>query len=116
MNSAEHVPAGIEITPKALLMAKQKVAKAEQPVLGLRIGVKGGGCSGVSYAIQFADKHRDNDHVFDFEGLKVFVDAKSLEYLKGTTLDWEEKLMGYGFKFVNPNAKSGCGCGSSFAI
>ncbi len=106
----------IEITPKALKMAKKKVADAEAPVLGLRLGVKGGGCSGVSYVVQYAEQQRSNDQIFEFEGLKIFVDAKSLSHLSGTTLDWEEKLMGYGFKFRNPKAKSGCGCGSSFAI
>lgn len=106
----------ITVTPKALEMAKRKLAEAQQSVLGLRVGVKGGGCSGVSYAIQFAETQRDNDHIFEFDGIKIFVDAKSLELLKGSTLSWEDKLIGHGFKFINPNAKSGCGCGSSFSL
>ncbi|MCB9708015.1 MAG: iron-sulfur cluster assembly accessory protein [Myxococcales bacterium] len=113
----EHAtPSAIAISPKALKMAKKKVAEADIPVLGLRLGVKGGGCSGVSYVVQYAEHQRTNDHIFEFDGLRIFVDEKSLSHLAGTTLEWEEKLMGYGFKFRNPKAKSGCGCGSSFAI
>lgn len=116
LNNMDVNHTGITVTPKALEMAKRKLAEAQQSVLGLRVGVKGGGCSGVSYAIQYAEIKRDNDHVFEFDGLKIFVDAKSLELLKGTTLSWEDKLIGHGFKFINPNAKSGCGCGSSFSL
>lgn len=104
------------VTPKAVKMAKQKLNEAEAPVLGLRLGVRGGGCSGVSYAVAFAESKRDNDHVFDYDGLQVFIDAKSMKILKGCTLDWEDKLIGYGFKFINPKATGGCGCGSSFAL
>jgi len=106
----------IHVTPKAVAKAKQKLQEADKPVEGLRLGVKGGACSGVAYAIDFADRVRPTDRVFEFDGLKVVVDPKSLKYLKGVTLDWEERLMGYGFKFINPNAKGGCGCGMSFEI
>ncbi|QQR89829.1 MAG: iron-sulfur cluster assembly accessory protein [Myxococcales bacterium] len=104
------------LTPKAIAMGKQKLSEAEEAVLGLRLGVRGGGCSGVSYAVAFAQNQRENDHVFDYDGLRVFIDAKSMKILEGCILDWEDKLIGYGFKFVNPKAKSGCGCGSSFAL
>jgi len=87
-----------------------------QPTFGLRLGVRGGGCSGVSYAIEFTDKARGRDHVFEFEGLNVVVDPKSLIYLRGSVLDYEVKLMQHGFKFRNPNEKSGCGCGESFGV
>jgi iron-sulfur cluster assembly protein len=106
----------IILTPKAVEMAKKAIEKRNQPTEGLRLGVKGSGCSGVSYVIEFADKIRNRDHVFDFDGLKVVVDPKSLIYLKGSTLDYEIKLMQHGFKFVNPNAKKTCGCGESFEV
>lgn len=106
----------IRLTKKAVEMAKKSLARREQPAEGLRLGVRGGGCSGVSYAIEFADKIRARDHVFEFEGLKIVVDPKSLIYLRGSILDYEVKLMQHGFKFRNPNEKTGCGCGESFTV
>jgi iron-sulfur cluster assembly protein len=81
---------------------------------GLRVGVQGGGCSGLSYAMRLDTRVRDRDKVFEEFGARVFVDPKSLLYLNGTTLDYEETLMRQGFVFVNPNAARNCGCGSSF--
>jgi iron-sulfur cluster assembly protein len=115
-------PAGVEgqaelrLTPKAIEMAKKAIGRRGAETQGLRLGVRGGGCSGVSYAIEFADKIRARDNVFDFDGLKVIVDPKSLIYLRGSILDYEVKLMQHGFKFRNPNEKSGCGCGESFTV
>ena len=80
------------------------------------MGVRGGGCSGASYAIEFSDKIRDRDLVYDFDGLRVVVDPKSLVYLRGSVLDYEVHLMQHGFKFKNPNEKSACGCGESFSV
>jgi iron-sulfur cluster assembly protein len=97
-------------------MAKSALIKRGTPGAWLRLGVRGGGCSGVSYAIEFSDKSRERDHVFEFDGLRVLVDPKSLVYLRGSVLDYEVKLMQHGFKFVNPNEKAGCGCGESFSI
>jgi iron-sulfur cluster assembly protein len=108
--------AEIRLTRKAIEMAKKAIERRAQPTFGLRLGVKGGGCSGVSYAIEFADKARGRDHVFDFDGLNIVVDPKSLIYLRGSVLEYEVKLMQHGFKFRNPNEKSGCGCGESFGI
>jgi iron-sulfur cluster assembly protein len=108
--------AGIRLTKKAVEMAKKAIEKRALATEGLRLGVRGGGCSGVSYAIEFADKIRARDHVYDFEGLKIVVDPKSLVYLRGSVLDYEVKLMQHGFKFRNPNEKSGCGCGESFTV
>lgn len=107
----------IALTPKAIEMGKQKVANADEPVEGLRLGIKGGGCSGYYYVYDFAKKIRPKkDLVFDFDGLTVVVDNRSLEYLKGAVLDWEQGLMSYGFKWKNPNATGDCGCGQSFEV
>jgi iron-sulfur cluster assembly protein len=107
---------GVRLTPKAVEMAKGALVKRGTPNAALRLGVRGGGCSGVSYAIEFSDKVRERDNVYDFDGLRVIVDPKSLVYLRGSVLDYEVKLMQHGFKFLNPNEKSGCGCGESFSI
>jgi iron-sulfur cluster assembly protein len=108
--------ADVQLTKKAIEMAKKAIERRGQATFGLRLGVRGGGCSGVSYAIEFADKARGRDHVFDFDGVNIVIDPKSLIYLRGSVLDYEVKLMQHGFKFRNPNEKSGCGCGESFTV
>jgi len=111
------VKQGINITEKALehvRSAMQKEGIAED-VGGLRLGVQGGGCSGLSYHIRFDTQPRERDRIFNYEGIRVFVDPKSFIYLNGMTMDWEETLMHRGFVFQNPNAKKSCGCGSSFS-
>jgi iron-sulfur cluster assembly protein len=103
----------IQVTPKAVEKIRQAFAK--QGVSGgLRLGVQGGGCSGLSYLIKFETQSRANDQVFEFDDVKIFVDPKSLLYLEGLTLDYTESLMQSGFSFQNPNAKKSCGCGTSF--
>jgi iron-sulfur cluster assembly protein len=103
----------IEVTPKAVGRIRQ--AFARQGVSGgLRLGVLGGGCSGLSYQFKFDPKARPTDKVFEFEDVKVFVDPKSMVYLDGMTLDWKDSLIQSGFEFENPHAKKRCGCGTSF--
>ena len=106
----------VVLTPKAVEMARKALERRGTPDAFLRLGVRGGGCSGVSYAIEFSDKKRLKDHVFDFDGVRVLVDPKSLVYLRGSVLDYEIKLMEHGFKFRNPNIKASCGCGESFGV
>ena len=105
----------IQVTEKAIGRIRQVFVKQGVEGGGLRLGVQGGGCSGMSYLIRFEPKERPSDRVFDFEGVKVFVDPKSLIYLEGMTLDYKESLMQSGFVFENPNAKKSCGCGTSFS-
>ena len=81
----------------------------------LRVGVKGGGCSGFQYSLNFTDEVDDEDQMVVVDGVKIITDAFSASYLKGTELDYVETLQGAGFKFINPNAKRTCGCGSSFS-
>ncbi len=115
---AKAVPAkGIQITEKAIARIRSAMAREgvspEQG--GLRVGVQGGGCSGLSYNIRFDSQPRERDRIFQFDDVRVFVDPKSFIYLHGMTLDYQETLMQQGFVFVNPNAKKSCGCGTSFS-
>jgi iron-sulfur cluster assembly protein len=82
---------------------------------GLRVGVRGGGCSGFQYQLAF-DEQRENDVVFESHGLKLLVDSESLPFVRGSTIDYEESLQGAGFKVNNPNVVAACGCGSSFRV
>jgi len=132
LNAEGHEPrakAAVEITKNALkrirvAMAKEGVSPEQG---GLRLGVMGGGCSGLSYSIRFDSKPRERDRVFVFgagvetpgdptgaKPVRVFVDPKSFLYLAGMVLDFEETLMRQGFNFINPNSTKSCGCGSSF--
>ncbi|MDF1808660.1 MAG: iron-sulfur cluster insertion protein ErpA [Phycisphaerales bacterium] len=81
----------------------------------LRVGVKGGGCSGFSYLLDLTETQKDSDEVFEQHGIKIIVDPKSMLYLAGVTVDFKDEIMGRGFVFNNPNATSSCGCGSSFS-
>jgi len=107
----------IAVTDRAVVrirnvMAKEGISPEEG---GLRLGVMGGGCSGLSYSIKFDTRPRERDRVFEFDGVRVFVDPKSFLYLRGMTVDYEETLMRQGFNFINPNSSRSCGCGTSFS-
>lgn len=104
----------VHVTPKAIGKIREAFAR-EGVTGGLRLGVLGGGCSGLSYQFKFAPEPRPRDHVFDFEDVKVFVDPKSMVFLDGMTLDWQDSLIQSGFVFQNPHATKSCGCGTSFS-
>ncbi|MFB3815465.1 MAG: HesB/IscA family protein [Terriglobales bacterium] len=119
MSTTATVPAkGITVTEKAqarirAALVKEGISPSEG---GIRLGVQGGGCSGLSYAVQFDTHPREHDRVFQFGDVRVFIDPKSFLYLNGMTLDWEDTLMRQGFVFRNPNTRQSCGCGSSFSV
>lgn len=109
--------ASLTITDKAVEYARKKLAGRGTPDAAIRLGIKGGGCSGFSYVIQFEDDPpRERDRVFETAGVRFVVDKKSLVYLAGSALDYEQTLMFQGFKFKNPNEASSCGCGHSFTV
>lgn len=83
---------------------------------GVRLGVKGGGCSGFTYVMEFVKEGREDDHVVNPDRTPVFVDRKSMEYLEGIEIDFENDILNRGFRFNNPNATKSCGCGTSFAV
>ncbi len=108
---------GVQVTERALTrirvaMAKEGIAPAEG---GLRLGIQGGGCSGLSYNIRFDTQPRERDRIYQFDDIRIFVDPKSFLYLHGMILDYEETLMRQGFNFINPHSTKSCGCGSSFS-
>jgi len=84
--------------------------------IGLRLGVKTTGCSGLAYKLEFVDSSNSDDEIFESNGIKIFVDQKSLKYLDGTVLDYTKEGLQEGFKFTNPNVKDECGCGESFTV
>jgi len=108
--------APLALTPNAVAKVKEIMAQQNPVPAGLRVGVVGGGCSGFSYSMAFENTAGMMDKSFNFDGLKVFVDATSLMYLNGCVVDYVDTLEGSGFKFENPNVKSTCGCGSSFQV
>jgi len=107
----------ITITKKAEKEIKRIMKDNNVPEnYGLRVGVKGGGCSGLTYTLNFDEASKEGDSVIESNDIKLFVDGKSLFYLMGTELDFSDGLNGKGFKFNNPNATKSCGCGESFGV
>ena len=104
---------GIEITAAAAEEIAKQRAKRNTPEAMIRIGVRGGGCTGFTYVFEWAEQTRPTDKVFSAHGVSIVVDPKSLVYLGGMQLDFVRGMMGHGFKFNNPNAKGSCGCGES---
>jgi iron-sulfur cluster assembly protein len=127
VNAAPQPPAGAAAAPKppgktfgitaAAASRIQKLRDERQtPEAGLRVAVRGGGCSGLTYLIEWAEAPRERDKLFERDGVRVFVDPKSYLYLMGSELAYEESLMASGFRLQNPNVKTACGCGESFSI
>jgi iron-sulfur cluster assembly protein len=114
--------ATVSVTPQAVEAIARQMKKRGTPDAALRLGIRGGGCSGFSYVIEFHDgAAHARDRVLEYTAgdgtpVRVVIDPKSLLYLNGTVLEWEQTLMHQGFKFANPNEKSGCGCGHSFTV
>ncbi len=109
--------APISLTPAAIVAAKAALVKRGTPDGAVRLGIRGGGCSGFSYLIEFDDEPpRSRDRVYEFDGVRVHVDKKSIIYLNGSVLDFEKTLMRQGFKFRNPNEATSCSCGTSFTV
>lgn len=107
----------IQVTESAGRRILQVVQEGKLPPTGgLRLAVHGGGCSGFTYAVQFAPQPTERDRIFDFNGARVFVDPKSLLYLSGTLVDYEDSLLQRRFVLRNPNAKKSCSCGESFSV
>lgn len=105
----------ISLTPVAIQRIKELLTQRGAPELGLRIGVRGGGCSGNSYYMEFCEAPAEGDMVLELEGVRVVVDSRSATVLSGTEVDYVSGLMGAGFKFSNPNVRHNCACGESFS-
>lgn len=106
----------ITLSESAVKQIKRIREDENKPDGGLRVAVVGGGCSGMSYKLEFQNEPQANDKIFEQDGIKVFVDPKSFLYIKGLTLDYQGGLNGTGFSFKNPNASKSCGCGTSFSV
>jgi len=106
----------IQLSQNAKVAVERLVIERKNPGAFLRIGVKGGGCSGMTYDVRLDDQQSELDRMFDLNGVKVVCDSKSFIYLDGMTIDFSNELVGGGFRFVNPNASGTCGCGTSFAV
>src|SRR5689334_85572 len=117
MTEVTYTAKGIEFTPKGAEKVHEFLAaqEADTSSAGLRVGVRGGGCSGFQYQLAF-DEQRAGDVVFESHGLKLLIDAESLPFVRGSTIDYEESMQGAGFKVNNPNVVAACGCGSSFRV
>ena len=119
LNARNAPPNGKSIQVSERALARIRAAMAQENISpeqgGLRLGVQGGGCSGLSYNIRFDSQARERDRVYEFDDIRIFVDPKSFIYLHGMILDYEAGLMKQGFNFINPNSSKSCGCGSSFS-
>ncbi len=106
----------LQLSDAAANRARELISKAEKPVLGLRIGVRTQGCSGMSYFVEYAENHNPLEEVVEDKGVKIFVDSMALMYFIGAEMDYQEDRLQSGFTFNNPNEKARCGCGESFSI
>jgi iron-sulfur cluster assembly protein len=108
--------AAVTLTEAAIAHIRRLQSENDMPGYGLRYGLQGGGCSGYSYLMEFEEAPQAEDEVFDFDGVKVFMNPLHISYLRGSIIDYSDTLMGAGFQIKNPNVKRQCGCGSSFDV
>ena len=106
----------IQLTENSKKAVNRLLSEQNKPSTFFRVGVKGGGCSGMTYEVKFDDQQGEHDRVFEIDGIKLVCDIKSLLYIDGMTIDFSTELVGGGFRFVNPKASGTCGCGTSFAV
>lgn len=106
----------IQITDNAASRVKLLLEKRQKPAVGIRVGVKSGGCSGLSYTFEYADEQKNTDEAVQDKGVTIFIEPKAVMYLLGTTLDFVDEKVKSGFIFINPNEKGRCGCGESFHV
>jgi iron-sulfur cluster assembly protein len=116
MNAPRPRPAVMNVTDAAAGRVRELIARSEKPVAGVRVGVKNGGCAGMSYTMDLAESVQKGDEVIDVNGLKVLIDPKAVLFLLGTTMDFTVDKMSAKFVFKNPNETSACGCGESVSI
>lgn len=106
----------LNITDTAATRVKELLAKRGKPSVGVRVGIRTAGCSGLSYTLEYADEKGKFDEVVEDKGVTVLIDPKAVMFLLGTTMDWSEDKLKKGFVFSNPNEKGRCGCGESFHV
>ena len=106
----------IKLSDRAAQRVKEIIAKAKEPIIGVRVGVASGGCAGMSYVMEYAKKANPNDEVIEDKGVKVFIDPGAIMYLLGTEMDYKKEQFSSSFIFKNPNETERCGCGESFKV
>jgi iron-sulfur cluster assembly protein len=116
MAQANPRPKVMSLTDAAAERVRQIIAKSERPVLGLRVGVKNGGCAGMEYTMEWANEQKPFDEVIEEKGVKVLIDPKAILFLLGTEMDFQTSALKSGFTFNNPNQTSACGCGESVQL
>jgi iron-sulfur cluster assembly protein len=109
-------PQAMTLTDAAAERVRQIVSRSDQPVLGLRVGVKNGGCAGMEYTMEWATEQKQFDEVVEDKGVKIFIDPKAILFLLGTEMDYQTSALKSGFTFNNPNQTSACGCGESVQL
>jgi len=116
MSQTYEMPKAITLTERAAERVKSIMAKSETPKIGIRLGVKNGGCAGMEYTMDYAEEKQPLDEIVEDKGVTILIEAKALLFLLGTEMDWEEDKLSAGFRFNNPNQTDACGCGESVTI
>jgi iron-sulfur cluster assembly protein len=116
MSQTYEMPKAITLTDRAAERVKSIMAKSETPKIGIRLGVKNGGCAGMEYTMDYAEEKQQLDEMVEDKGVTILIEAKAVLFLLGTEMDWEEDKLSAGFRFNNPNQTDACGCGESVTI